>query len=110
MTSGSSKGTQKKYYDNGYWYKENLTGSEGLAEELASEILKCSSLSNFVEYKQCKVNNRSGCRSQNFLQPDEMFLSFMPSSRTIEIVKHQIEIYYNIIPDFSNEQAEPHIK
>ena len=251
MTSGSSKGTQKKYYDNGYWYKENLTGSEGFAEELASEILKCSSLSNFVEYKQCKVNNRSGCRSKNFLQPDEMFLSFerihlmqkgvhftdaihginsvedrifyavdfvkdctgfdvsqylgnilmfdaftlnqdrhfnnlgviinqrsgnvrecpifdngdcfccnfskfppldtidecmekcvsmpfsanaykqasvlpsslkfnynalekrisnMPSSRTIEIVKHQIEIYYNIIPDFSNEQAEPHIK
>lgn len=76
MTSGSSKGTQKKYYDNGYWYKENLTGSEGFAEELASEILKCSNLSNFVEYKQCKVNNRSGCRSQNFLQPDEMFLSF----------------------------------
>ena len=76
MTSGSSKGTQKKYYDNGYWYKENLTGSEGFAEELASEILKCSNLSNFVEYKQCKVNNRSGCRSKNFLQPDEMFLSF----------------------------------
>lgn len=76
MTSGSSKGTQKKYFDGTYWYKENRSGYEGLAEKLASDVLKCSNLTNFVEYDICKVNGRPGCRSKNFLKEDEMFLSF----------------------------------
>lgn len=28
MVSGSSIGTQKKYYDKGYWYKQNRAGYE----------------------------------------------------------------------------------
>lgn len=76
LTSGSSKGTQKKYFDGTYWYKENRTGQEGLAENLASEVLKCSNLTNFVEYDLYKVNGRPGCRSKNFLKENEMFLSF----------------------------------
>lgn len=76
MTSGSSKGTQEKYFEDGYWYKKNCTGYEGLSEELASNILKHSNITNFVKYERCTVNGKQGCRSKNFLQPNEMFLSF----------------------------------
>ena len=76
LTSGSSKGTQAKYYDNGYWYKENRNGYEGLAEELATKLLKCSNLNNFAEYERCLVNGKNGCRSKNFLKENEHLLSF----------------------------------
>ncbi len=35
-TLGSSKGTQIKYYENGWWYKKNMLGYEGRAEEMVS--------------------------------------------------------------------------
>ena len=34
MVQGSSKGTQPKYYEDGYWYKVNNVGYEGLAKRL----------------------------------------------------------------------------
>lgn len=76
MVAGSSKGTQNKYYDNGYWYKLNSKGYEGLSEYLVSKLLSCSSIENFVEYEECSINGRSGCRSKNFLEPSEAFMSF----------------------------------
>lgn len=76
MTSGSSMGTQAKYFDAPYWYKCNRNGYEGLAEELVSKVLDCSNLTNYVAYESCKVNGKSGCRSLNFLQPGERYLSF----------------------------------
>ncbi len=76
MVQGSSKGTQPKYYDNGYWYKVNQVGYEGLSERLVSIVLKHSNVHKFVEYEQCTINGRSGCRSRNFLQEGESFLSF----------------------------------
>ncbi len=42
MVQGSSKGTQPKYYENGYWYKVNQCGYEGLSEYLVSKVLECS--------------------------------------------------------------------
>ncbi len=35
-TLESSKGTQIKYYENGWWYKKNMLGYEGRAEEMVS--------------------------------------------------------------------------
>ena len=32
IVQGSSKGTQPKYYENGYWYKINTVGYEGVAD------------------------------------------------------------------------------
>lgn len=76
MFSGSSAGTQPKYYENGYWYKTDRMGYEGMAEHLMSVVLSCSDYKDYVFYESCTVNGRSGCRSANFLKPEESFISF----------------------------------
>lgn len=76
MVQGSSKGTQPKYYDDGYWYKANSEGYEGLAEYLVSLVLKCSNIKDYVVYEPCKINGKSGCRSKTFLSKRESFISF----------------------------------
>lgn len=75
-TSGSSKGSQPKFYDKGYWYKQNLKGYEATAECLVSKVLSCSNLTNYVLYEKCMVNNRNGCRSMDFTKENESFQSF----------------------------------
>lgn len=75
MVAGSSIGTQKKYYEKGYWYKQNHVGFEGVSEYLASKVLSCSNIQEYVEYEQCKVNGIDGCRSANFLLEGESFIS-----------------------------------
>lgn len=52
MIAGSSIGTQPKYYDNGYWYKENQMGCEGLAERLASVVLSCSNVKPYLKKRK----------------------------------------------------------
>ncbi len=76
MVQGSSKGTQPKYYENGYWYKVNNVGYENIAEYLISVLLKHSNVKSYVDYEPCMINGRPGCRSKNFLKPNESFLSF----------------------------------
>lgn len=75
MVSGSSIGTQRKYYDKGYWYKQNRVGYEGRAEYLASRVLACSNINEYVEYKCCKINGMDGCRSANFLKDGDSYIS-----------------------------------
>lgn len=74
-TIGSSKGSQPKFLDNGYWYKKNFKGYEGKAEYLVSKILECSNLSNYVKYEECLINGAQGCRSADFTKDGEMFMS-----------------------------------
>ncbi len=76
MISGSSKGTQSKYYEKNYWYKKNESGYEGNAEYLVSQVLSCSNVSSYVEYEKCTINGAPGCRSKNFLGQNENFMSF----------------------------------
>lgn len=76
MVQGSSKGTQPKYYDSGYWYKVNNLGYEGYAEYLVSKVLECSNVKNYVQYELCTINRRRGCRSKSFIEENESFLSF----------------------------------
>lgn len=82
LTSGSSRGSQIKFYKDNYWYKLDESGPEGKAEELASRFLSCSNLSEdeYVTYESCTIEYNgkayNGCRSKNFLLPGEMFLSY----------------------------------
>lgn len=75
MVAGSSKGAQKKYYDEGKWYKENFSGYEGTSEYLASLVLACSNVKNYVHYEKCIINGKKGCVSDNFLKEDEAYIS-----------------------------------
>ena len=76
-TSGTSDGTQDKYFKDGLWFKLDRYGGEGLAERAASLLLKESGLSPdlFVEYKPCLINGKSGCYSRNFLKENESFIT-----------------------------------
>lgn len=75
MTSGSSMGTQPKYFEEEYWYKMNRKGYEGLAEYLVSMVLSCSNIANYVTYEVCYIDGKPGCRSENFLKTNEKFIS-----------------------------------
>lgn len=75
MVAGSSKGAQKKYYDAGKWYKENYSGYEGTSEHLASLVLQCSNIEDYVYYEKCTINGKKGCVSSNFLKADEVYIS-----------------------------------
>ncbi len=75
MVSGSSIGTQKKYYENGYWYKQDRVGYEGTAEYLSSLVLSCSNVKEYAKYEKCQINGIFGCRSANFLKSGESYIS-----------------------------------
>ena len=68
----SSRGNQAKWYRNGFWYKADHMGYEGLAEVVVSELLERSDVERFVPYRPVRitygVHERSGCYCRNFLQ------------------------------------------
>lgn len=70
-------GTQPKFFRDGYWYKVNMTGCEGISETLASTVLSCSDSVDYVAYESCTINGKPGCVSENFLTKGcgEQFLS-----------------------------------
>ncbi len=72
----SSLGVENKYYKDGYWYKQDISGYEGLAEEVCGMILSHSNVEFYVEYESCMINGRSGCRSRNFLKEGESIITF----------------------------------
>ena len=76
--NGTSEGSQRKYFKDDYWYKEDREGHEGLAEYLISNFLSFTDLAQdeYVLYEQGFINGRSGCRSKNFLQDGENFITF----------------------------------
>lgn len=78
MQGGTSEGTQIKYRKDGFWYKKDNRGQEGLAEYLVSGLLAYSSLNSaeYVEYEQGTINDEHGCRSRDFLRPDEELVTF----------------------------------
>ena len=69
-TSSGSKGSQIKYYKDGFWYKEDNLGQEGLVEFLTSLVLQHSSLQSneYVIYSSGIINGKQGCRSADFTQ------------------------------------------
>lgn len=77
VCASSSKGVQKKYLKDGWYYKVDVEGFEGVREWLVSQILECSSLppGSYVPYEVCSINGKQGCRSYNFLDANESFVS-----------------------------------
>lgn len=73
--SGSSTGTQVKYFYKNIWYKLNKVGYEDVAEVLVSKVLSCSNIKNYVSYKKCIVNKKKSCYSSNFLKKGESYIS-----------------------------------
>ncbi len=78
LQGGTSEGTQVKYKKDGYWYKKDSNGSEGLVEYLVSRLLQFSDLdaSEYICYEQGTINGRLGCRSRSFLAPGDEFVTF----------------------------------
>ncbi len=76
-TSGTSDGTQDKFFMDDMWFKLDRYGGEGLTETVASLILKNSGLSSdeFVEYHACLINGKPGCYSKNFLGENDSFIT-----------------------------------
>jgi hypothetical protein len=72
-----SKGAQEKYLCEGYYYKIDKEGNEGLVEYLVSLVLGNSTLSEneYVKYEMCKINGKNGCRAKNFLEENEEFIT-----------------------------------
>lgn len=72
-----SKGAQKKYFRDGYYYKVNNNGNEGLTEYLVYRLLANSTVNKdmIVKYEYCKINSKTGCRSKNFLDEHESFIT-----------------------------------
>lgn len=68
----TSKGNQLKWKYDGYWYKADHMGYEGLAESIVSALLEKSSIKYpFVKYEYSKIlyhgRTYNGCRSENFI-------------------------------------------
>ncbi len=76
---GSSEGTQVKYREDGFWYKIDRHGEEGLVEYLVSNVLKFSSLNadEYVLYDAGTINGKPGCVSKDFLKCiEDSFVTF----------------------------------
>ena len=69
----SSKGNQLKWETNGFWYKADYLGYEGLAEYIISHLLRKSSLKmrEYVLYEPVEIRYKEtvmkGSKSRNFL-------------------------------------------
>ena len=75
--SGTSDGTQIKFYFENKWYKIDRYGGEGLCEELVSRILELSGFNpdEYVSYESIRINGEDGCVSNDFLAPNESFIT-----------------------------------
>lgn len=71
----SSKGNQLKWEQDGWWYKADAFGYEGLAEVVVSRLLADSNIENFVTYEPVMIRYKGrefrGCRSRNFRNEGE---------------------------------------
>lgn len=75
--SGTSDGTQTKFFKNSKWYKLDRYGGEGEAEFIASKIMELSDYpeDKFVSYRQIYINGKPGCVSGDFLEKNESFIT-----------------------------------
>lgn len=83
LASIDTMGSQTKFHKDGYWYKYDSLGIEGLAEEVTSMLLSCSNIKDYVTYERCTINGKKGCRSRDFLDASEQFITFDTLYRNI---------------------------
>lgn len=101
ITKTVTKGTQEKYYRNGYYYKIDKQGREGYVEWIVSRLLSCSTLESeeYVTYEYCKINGKSGCRSASFVEENERF-------ETISSIYEYCTGYENLIDKLNSMPVE----
>ncbi len=70
-------GTQRKYKKGEFFYKINKNGNEGYVEYLVYRLLCKSTIPKdmLVRYEYCRINDRLGCRSKDFLTDNEQFMT-----------------------------------
>ncbi len=75
--TGTSDGTQIKYYFEKKWYKVDRYGGEGEVEFLASKIMELSGFDpdSYVHYEEVMINGEKGCVSEDFLKSGESFIT-----------------------------------
>lgn len=80
-----SKGAQIKYFKDNMYFKIDSGNNEGFREYLVSLLLSYSNLydEEYVFYEPCFINGRRGCVSENFLLPEEEFISMERMYTTI---------------------------
>lgn len=80
----SSKGNQEKWEDHGRWYKLDQFGYEALTETFTSMLLEHSNIEHdtpfrFTRYRMERLHvhgrDRTGCSSENFLQPGQSIVT-----------------------------------
>lgn len=107
VIDSSSKGNQRKFYNNGIWIKlDNDKCSEGLAEDFVSKLCACIYDFPYVQYESSQFEYRdevyNGCYSRNmYNRQDIIFVSFR------NLLK-QCGIQQNIF--FRDESVEVNIK
>ena len=114
MLNHTSKGNQLKWKCDGYWYKADHMGYEGLAETIVSDLLTKSTVQYpFVayEYSQIKYKDRvySGCKSADFLADgydliplEKLYRKFTGGSLAVDTahqgkIKNQIKFLVNFV-------------
>lgn len=94
----SSKGNQLKWKSGDSWYKADYMGYEGLSEVVVSRLLGKTDVGEFVPYTPVMIEYDGrlfhGCKSSNFLQPDEelitvdrLFRQFTGKNLTAELAR-----------------------
>lgn len=92
--TATSKGNQPKYYKNGYWYKLDFLGYEGLAEVICSRFAKAINYPyDIVEYNPCIIiteyGDKVGCSSYNFCNSNNLEIAIpklLKSNYNIDVV------------------------
>lgn len=118
LLNGNIDGSQSKWFVDNHYYKMDDIGYEGLAETLASEILKKSNIYNFVEYRPILINYKNkdslGCYSYNFIDNKKTLLpithlfkkenEFRVLEQPYINHKHQIVSFINTVKNITNLQ------
>lgn len=113
----SSKGNQLKSKFNGYWYKADHMGYEGLSEVIVSRLLNYSNIKNYVVYEPAKIEYKGivykGCKSLDFLQEgeelvtiDHLFRQYTGLNLTSELanintIRERLEFFVQVIQNFT---------
>lgn len=117
-------GCQPKYKRGDFWYKVDKQGREGYVENLITKLLNCSTLpkSNYTHYEYCTINNKSGCKSRNFLNKNEQIVSFHAlfnltygrdianSIYTIQDTKERLDLLLKLIKEACNVNIYNYLK
>lgn len=74
----STKGNQKKWKKDNYWFKADGLGYESLSEYIVSSLLKYTNVNNYVDYDIVNINYHNklmiGCRSKNISNNGQIHL------------------------------------